>query len=173
MSALSPLGIIHTAISLLALGAGLCALLRDGRISPANGAGKLYVGATVLSCASSLFIFAHGGFGKPHALAIITLATLAFAAVVRWKALFGHAAAAVETVLYSLTILFSMIPAVTETFTRLPAGAPVFDSPDAAALALINGAMFCVFVAASVWQVRVLRARRRADGGADAGRRAA
>ena len=33
MFGLTPLGAIHTAISLIALGAGLFALLRDGRIS--------------------------------------------------------------------------------------------------------------------------------------------
>jgi hypothetical protein len=76
------------------------------------------------------------------------------AAVARWSRLFGGAAA-VETVLYSLTFFFHMVPGVTETLTRLPAGAPIFDSPDADGLAMIHGAMFCVFVAGSIWQVRM------------------
>lgn len=157
MSSLSMLGIIHTAISLAAVGAGALGLVRDGRIDPGKRAGAVYVVTTVLTCLSGLFIFAHGGFGKPHLLAIITLATLALAAVARWSRLFGRAAVAVETVLYSLTFFFHMVPGVTETLTRLPAGAPVFDSPDAAGLAMIQGAMFLVFVAGSIWQVRMLK----------------
>jgi uncharacterized membrane protein len=155
MSALSTLGFIHTAISLAAVGAGALALFRDGRIDPGTRPGFVYLVTTVLTCLSGLFIFAHGGFGKPHLLSIITLATLALAVVARWSRLFGRAAAAVEMVLYSLTFFFHMVPGVTETLTRLPAGAPVFDNPEAAGLAMIHGAMFCVFVAGSVWQVRM------------------
>jgi uncharacterized membrane protein len=165
MSALSTLGIIHTAISLAAVGAGALALLRDGRIDPGNRIGKVYFITTVLTCLSGLFIFAHGGFGKPHVLAILTLATLALAVVARWSRLFGRAAVAVETVLYSLSFFFHMVPGVIETLTRLPAGAPVFDSPEATGLAMINGALFCAFVAGSIWQVRMLRARRFHAGG--------
>lgn len=160
MSTLSALGIIHTAISLAAVGAGALALVRDGRIDPGNHTGKVFFVTTVLSCLSGLFIFAHGGFGKAHLLAIITLVTLALAVVARWSRLFGRAAVAVETVLYSLSFFFHMVPGVTETLTRLPAGHPVFDSPEAAGLAMIHGAMFCVFVAGGIWQVRMLRLRR-------------
>ena len=155
MPALSTLGIIHTAISLAAVGAGALALIRDGRIDPGKRTGFVYAVTTVLTCLSGLFVFAHGGFGKPHVLAILTLATLALAAAALHSRLFGRAAVTVETVLYSLTFFFHMVPGVTETLTRLPAGAPVFDSPDAPGLAMIHGAMFCLFVAGSIWQVRV------------------
>jgi uncharacterized membrane protein len=160
MSTLSPLGIIHTLISLVAVGAAVAAFLRDGRIDPGNGTGRLYVAVTVLSCVSGLFIFAHGGFGKPHMLALITLGTLALAGLVRWARMFGRAAQAVETVLYSLTFFFHMVPGVTETTTRLPVGAPLVASPEAPALAAAYGVMFCLFILGSIWQVRALRASR-------------
>lgn len=160
MSALSPFGVVHTVISLVALGAAVTAFLRDGRIDPGNGAGKLYVGATACTALSGLFIFAHGGFGKPHVLALITLATLLLAWLVRRARMFGRAWLAVETVLYSLTFFFHMVPGVTETATRLPVGAPLVASADAPALAVAYAAMFCLFVAGSIRQVRVLRAHR-------------
>jgi len=160
MSFLSPFGIVHTAISLAAVAAGVAGFLRDGRIDPGNGAGKLYVAATALSALSGLFIFAHGGFGKPHVLSLITLATLLLAWLVRRARMFGRAWQAVETVLYSLTFFFHMVPGVTETATRLPAGAPLVDSPEAPALAAAYGVMFVLFIAGAIRQVRSLRARR-------------
>ena len=38
-----------------------------------------YVRFTVATCITGLFIFQHGGFGPPHALAIVTLIVLAVA----------------------------------------------------------------------------------------------
>ena len=50
MFGLTQLGVIHTAISLIAVSAGLIALFRDKEISPRNGVGKIYIIATVLTC---------------------------------------------------------------------------------------------------------------------------
>ena len=79
MFGLTPLGVVHTAISLVAVIAGVIALVRDGRISSGNGLGKLYVITTALTCLTGFGIFQHGGFGKPHMLGIITLVVLAAA----------------------------------------------------------------------------------------------
>ena len=68
MFGLTQLGVIHTAVSLIAVGAGLIALFRDKEISPRNGVGKIYIIATILTCLTGFGIFQHGGFGKPHAL---------------------------------------------------------------------------------------------------------
>lgn len=157
---LTPFGIFHTAISLVAVVAGVLALVRDGRIDVSNRVGQTYVSMTILTCLTGFFIFAHGGFGKPHALGIMTLAVLAFAAVARWTSLFGRAAQAVETVALSATFFFHMIPAITETSTRIPSGAPLVDSPESPVLAAITGVLFLVFLAGATMQVRKLRARK-------------
>jgi len=81
MFGLTQLGVIHTAISLIAVAAGLIALLRDREISPRNTLGKVYVITTVLVCLTGFGIFQHGGFGKPHVLGIITLIVLGIAYV--------------------------------------------------------------------------------------------
>jgi uncharacterized membrane protein len=85
---LTQLGVVHTAISLIAVAAGIIAFFRYGRISPSNTVGKVYVITTILTCLTALGIFQHGGFGKPHMLAIITLVALAVAAVAGRTALF-------------------------------------------------------------------------------------
>jgi uncharacterized membrane protein len=73
MTGLTPLGIFHTAISLVALGSGAIALVRDKKIIWDNRVGKIYVIMTFITCVSGFGIFQHGGFGKPHVLGIITL----------------------------------------------------------------------------------------------------
>jgi len=60
MAALSTLGIIHTAISLVALATGAIALVRDREISWKNMVGKTYVIATILTCVTGFGIFHHG-----------------------------------------------------------------------------------------------------------------
>ena len=50
-----------------------------------------------------------------------------------------------------------MIPGVTETLTRLPAGAPVFPNADAPGLQPIVGVCFILFLIGATLQVRALR----------------
>jgi uncharacterized membrane protein len=126
---LTSLGVLHTAISLVAVAAGIVALVRYKEISPKTLTGKVYVITTVLTCLTSFGIFQHGGFGKPHALGIITLVVLGAAALAGKTKTFGRASRYVETISYSATFLFHLIPGITETTTRLPLGAPSSRAP--------------------------------------------
>jgi len=159
MLGLTPPGTVHTAISLVAVAAGIIALVRDKEISPRNDLGKIYVIATVLTCLTALGIFQHGGFGKPHALAIITLVVLGVAAVAANTRLYGRASPYVETVSYSATFLFHMIPGITETTTRLPPGAPLLPNAEAPALQAATAVMCVLFLIGVALQVQRLRAR--------------
>jgi uncharacterized membrane protein len=165
MLGLTPLGIIHTAISLIAVGAGAFALIRDKEIAPRNRPGKLYIWTTVLTCLTGFPIMQHGGFGKPHALGVITLLVLAVAASAGKGKLLGRASRYVETVSYSATFFFHIIPAFTETATRLPVGKPLASSPEAPGLQTAIGAAFVVFLIGATLQVLRLRARSRAEAG--------
>ncbi|SEA88429.1 hypothetical protein [Variovorax sp. YR216] len=158
---LTPLGTVHTAISLVAVITGLIALFRFREIAMNTRAGRVYVIATVLTCLTGFGIFQHGGFGKPHALGIVTLVVLAVA----WQAgrsnVFGRLSPYVAMVSYSLTFFFHMIPGVTETATRLPLGAPWVADPDASpVLQAIIGGLFVVFLLGATLQVLRLRAAR-------------
>lgn len=150
MFGLTILGIVHTAISLVAVAAGIVGLVRDKRIDLANGAGKTYLVATVLTCITGFGIFQHGGFGKPHALGVLTLLVLALAWFVRTRV-------AVQAVLLSTTFFFHFIPAVTETLTRLPLHAPLLADAEAPELKLITAVMFVLLVIGATLQVRRLR----------------
>ena len=154
---LTQLGVWHTAISLVAVLAGLVALVRDGRITPYNMLGQVYIWTTVLTCLTGFGIFQHGGFGKPHALGIITLVTLGIAALAGRTALFGRLSVYVATVSYSATFLFHWIPAITETTTRLPLGAPLLPNADAPQLKAATGVLLLLFLLGAGLQVWFIR----------------
>jgi uncharacterized membrane protein len=151
MTPLSTLGVVHTAISLVAVAAGIAAFVRDGGIGSRSGRGKLYIVSTAFTCLSGFFIFAHGGFGKPHVLGVITLFVLALALLAERSLVFGRGATAAATVAYSLTFYFHLIPAVTETSTRLPAHAPLVASAESPVLGLVYGLLFLGFLL-GVWR---------------------
>jgi len=160
MFGLTPLGIFHTAISVIAVMTGIVCLAKQHAISMRTTAGQIYAWTTVVTCLTGFGIFQHGGFGKPHVLGIVTLVTLAIAVLAERKRVFGAKSDYIEVVAYSATFLFHMIPAVTETFTRLPAGSPVFSSPDDPTLTHVTGLFFLIFLAGAGLQVAHLRSAR-------------
>jgi uncharacterized membrane protein len=90
MFGLTNLGLIHTAISVVALATGAAALVRDKEITSRNGLGQIYLWTTVITCLTGFGIFQHGGFGKPHMLGVLTLLVLGAAAVAERTGLFGR-----------------------------------------------------------------------------------
>lgn len=158
MFGLTSLGIVHTAISLVAVSAGVMAFFRYKEILDRTTLGKVYVVTTILTCLTGFGIFQHGGFGKPHALGIVTLMVLLLAAVAGRTRLLVRASPYVETVSYSATFLFHMIPAMTETSTRLPLGAPLLANAEAPELKTATAVLFALFLVGAALQVRRLRA---------------
>lgn len=156
-SNLTAFGVFHTLISLLAVAAGIAAFVKYKEITYGTIAGKAFILLTVASCVTALFIFHHGGFGKAHALAIITLVTLAAAYAAETRAAFGHLSRYVAALGYSLSFFFHIIPGFTETSTRLPAGHPLVSSPDAPGLQAAIGGAFIVFLVGAALQVGRMR----------------
>ncbi|MGJ7501879.1 hypothetical protein ACSFBF_16105 [Variovorax sp. ZT5P49] len=154
---LTSLGTVHTAISLIAVVAGLLALFRYKEITMRTGLGQVFVWTTVLTCLTGFGIFQHGGFGKPHALGIITLLALAVGTLAGRGALFGKSARYVEAIAFSASFLFHWIPAFTETLTRLPLGAPLLPNADAPELKAITGVLFVLYLIGVGLQIRRLR----------------
>lgn len=158
MLGITPFGMVHTVISLVAVAAGLISLIRHGAISWNNGLGRTYVYTTILTCVTGFFIFHHGGFGKPHVLGIITLIVLSTALVSGEKInLFGRVSPYIEVVSFTMTFFFHLIPAITETTTRLPEGAPLASGPDDPLIQKAIGICFVLFLAGATWQVISLK----------------
>jgi len=79
--------------------------------------------------------------------------------VAGYTKLYGRLSPYIETVGYSATFLFHLIPGVTETTTRLPLGAPLLPNAEAPALQVASAVMGVVFLIGPALQVRRLRAR--------------
>jgi hypothetical protein len=142
---LTPLGLIHTALGLVAVVAGFIALASDGEISNRNSPGRVFFWGTVLTCLTAFGIFRHGGFGVPHVFAIVTLVVLGIALTGERAALFGRLSPYVATVGYSLAFFLHFIPATVET----PKAQPIL------------GFFFVIFLVGAILQVLRLRARLR------------
>ena len=76
---LTPLGTVHTLLSLVAVVAALAALVRDGGVAPRSRIGRLYIWSLVATCLTGLPIFRHGTIGPPHIIGVLTLAAFAVA----------------------------------------------------------------------------------------------
>jgi uncharacterized membrane protein len=157
MFGLTELGVVHTAISLVAVVAGAIELIRSKEISVGRRMGKVYLWATIFTCLTGFGIFQRGGFGIPHVLGILTLVILGLATWSRVTRTFGRASKYIETIGLSTTFFFHLIPGVTETFTRLPIDSPMFSGPDDPQLQKAIAIIFALFLAGSAsqfWRIR-------------------
>jgi uncharacterized membrane protein len=157
MFGLTPLGTVHTAISLIAIIAGVVALARHKEISSRSTSGWVFVAGTILSCLTGFGIFQHGGFGNPHVLGIVTLVVLGIALLAERAGWFGRGSRYVATIAYSLGFFFHFIPGTVETLTRFPAGAPYLSNPDDPKAQPIIGVFFLLFLIGATLQVLRLR----------------
>ncbi len=159
---LTAFGAFHTAISLLAVLAGILALVRHCEITTRTGLGLWYVRLTAATCITGLVIFRHGGFGPPHVLAILTLVVLAITYILERVAIPTGPARYLVVLGNSLTLFFHLVPALNEAGTRLPLGNPVFTGPDDPILQKFVAAGFAVYLvgaALQFWRLRRNAAR--------------
>lgn len=154
---LTALGAFHTGIGIAALAAGVGAYAVDREIRIDTALGRLYVALTFVTAATALGIFQHGGFGPPHALALLTLAALA-SGLAASAGVLGRVSRYVAAVCFASTFLFHLIPAATESLTRLPLGAPLVASQDAPIFLPIYGALVVLFLVGCGFHLRALRA---------------
>jgi hypothetical protein len=122
--------------------------------------GQVFLAGTIVSCLTGFGIFQHGGFGKPHALGIMTLVVLAIALAAEYTPLYGRASRYVATLGYSTAFFFHFIPATAETLTRLPAGAPLAPNADAPQVQMIIGGFFVAYLVGITLQILRMRAAR-------------
>src|ERR1700761_54793 len=127
---LSILGIIHTAISILALLAAIIALFNDGKIDPKNNRGKAYIWLTIITCVTAFPIMKTGHPTAGHYVGVLILVLLPIGIYAKQLRIFGKLADYVQVVVLSTTIFFSCIPAIVETLTRVPISHPIADGPN-------------------------------------------
>ena len=122
------LGWIHTIIAIIALVAGFYTLVMSKVITVKNKSGQIYLLCTLLAAISALMIYNQGGFSPAHILAILALLALFGGFFVTKVSIFSKIAEYFQTFCFSATLLFHMIPAITDGLLRLPVGDPVLDN---------------------------------------------
>jgi uncharacterized membrane protein len=155
---MSVLGIIHTVLSVPPIVLGVRGFLRDGRIDPATGVGKLYMLSMVTSIVTSFGLSSTGGFNPGHGLGILALLLMAVGALAPRLGWFGRGTAYVQTLTLSASFMVLLIPGLNETLTRLPAGEPFAASPESPAVQSALLALLVLFFIGSTFQVMKLRA---------------
>ena len=159
---LSTLGIIHTAISIIALLVAFYALFRSGKLDPATGPGKLYIWLTVITCVTGFPIMKTGHFTPGHYVAIIILILLPLGVYVKSLRIFGKLADYVQIIFLSTTLFLSLIPSIVETLTRLPTSHPLADGPNAPIIQNGLTALALLYFIGVIYQLLKLKARKKA-----------
>jgi len=152
MPEITLLGWFHTIIAIIALIAGFYTLAVYRVITPEQKTGQLYLGCTFIAAATALMIYQHGGFGPAHGLAVLTLLALAGGFLVTKISAFAKIAAYFQAFCFSATLLFHMIPAITDALLRLPVGDPVLTNPEHPLLRGFYLAFLVIFLVGYVMQ---------------------
>ena len=157
MPEMIPLGWLHTILGIGALLSGFYTLIKYRVVTLAHRSGRLYVLLTLIVAGTALGIYNQGGFGIAHNLAVLTLVALAGGVVMEKTRLFGSLSKYCQALGYSSTLLFHMIPAITDFLRRLPVGDPFIDTLEDPLLRQFHLAFFAIFVVGIIAQVLWLR----------------
>lgn len=157
---LSTLGIVHTAISLVPLVAGLWAFRRDGRIDPRTTLGRWYVYGMSASVLTAFGLSSTGGFNAGHAIGILTLLTIVVSCYAHRFGALGNLRDYLETGAMSFSFFLMMIPTLNESLSRLPPGNPIGNGPDSPPVQTAILVALVLFVAGVLYQFYRIHRRR-------------
>ncbi|MEM8497710.1 MAG: hypothetical protein AAF542_06775 [Pseudomonadota bacterium] len=163
MPEITLLGWTHTIIAIVALFAGFYSLLVCKVIRTDQRAGQLYLICTFIAAVTALMIYQHGGFGPAHALAVLTLLALAAGLMVTKVSALARIAIYFQAFCFSSTLLFHMIPAITDGLLRLPVGDPILTNPEDPLLRLFYLSFVAIFFVGAFLQFRWLRKNNHAN----------
>ena len=123
------MGWLHTIVGTPAIVAGLYLMLRDRFIYIDKDLAKFYLIATVITSASSLFIFrATGAFNMAHFTSVIIILAALFAYILHKKSIFGSLNIYLKQLALTGTVFFSMLPTTVEVLKRVPPSNPLASS---------------------------------------------
>ncbi len=128
MPAISFLGWVHTILGISALLVGFYSLARYKFIKARNLSGEIYLFTTLIVAISSLFIYHQGGFGPAHFMGVLAILAVMVGFLTEKKKIFGIFSSYIETIAYTSTFLFHVLPAITDGLRRLPPSDPFIDS---------------------------------------------
>lgn len=159
-SALSSIGVVHTAISLVPVLAGLYSFARYRSIDPATRAGRVYLVGLALSVITAFGLSSTGGFNPGHALGILALLAAFGSLLVPRLSLLGRLRPYLATLGGTFSFFLLLVPGIAETLTRLPAAHPLADGPASPLVRTTLLAWVVIFIVGFALQTWTIRSRR-------------
>ena len=157
MPEMIPLGWFHTVLGVGAVVSGFYTLIKYRIISTEQRSGKLYALLTLVVAGTALGIYNQGGFGVAHILGVLTLIALAGGYIMERYKWFGSFSKYFQALGYTSTLLFHMIPAITDFLRRLPLGDPFVDSFDDPLVLGFHKAFLLIYLVGLATQMRWLK----------------
>ena len=154
---LTNLGIFHTIIGIIALGAAIVSYVKYGKINLTVLSGKIYFYLTIVTSLTALGISKLGGFNPGHVGAILVIIVVVVAFFLSRKKKGNNRARYYENFLLSFSFFFSWLPTVVETFTRVPVGHPLAKGPGDPVITRTLLTLFILFILGSILQFRKQR----------------
>lgn len=153
MPEMTMLGWFHTILGIAAILTGFYTVAKYKVIAWEVQTGKIYIILTFIVAATALMIYNQGGFGIAHVLAVLTLIALAGGFIMERFRLFGSVSRYFQAIGYTSTLLFHMIPAITDFLLRLPVGDPFVDSFDNPLITNFHLAFLLIYLAGLITQI--------------------
>ena len=150
---LSNLGIFHTLIGIISLGAAIASYIKYGKINLAAKSGLIYFFGTIITSLTALGISKHGGFNAGHIFSLLVLLLVVAAYVLHTKMKEKKRARHFENFFLSFSFFLSIIPTVNETLTRIPLGHPFAKDSSDPLIGKILLPVFILFIAGTVYQI--------------------
>ncbi len=126
---ISFIGWIHTILGTLAIFVAVFIIAKEGFISVKNFLGKFYLIATIITAATALLLYKNGGFNLAHLLAVFTLIAIVLGLASEKYDFFGLSKY-LQAMSYTGSVLFHLIPGISEVNKRLPLDNPMGLSVD-------------------------------------------
>lgn len=151
---LSILGIFHTIIGVVAIGAALTGFVKYGKINLGTVSGKIYFYLTIITSITSLGISKHGGLNAGHAFSVFIVLLVVEAYFLYSRRPASKRARYFENFCLSFSFFLSLVPTVNETFTRVPVGHPLAKNIGDPAIGNTLLVLLVLFIAGSVYQFK-------------------
>ena len=150
---LSNLGIFHTVVGIIAIGAAIVSYVRYRRINLTGRSGRVYLYGTIVASLTALGLSRNGGFNPGHAFSLLIFALVLVAYFLHRRNSGNNLSRYFEIFCLSFSFFLSLVPTVNETFTRVPVGSPLAQGPADPVIAVTLLTLFALFIAGFIYQV--------------------
>lgn len=157
---ISPLGALHTAISVAPVVAGLYCYVRQRGIHASTRAGQVYLAGLFLSVVTSFGLSSTGKFNAGHALGLLALAAAFGGVIVARLGFLGRLRPYLSAAGLSFSFFLLLVPGINETLSRLPPSHPIgsgIESPVVRGALLGWVVLFAVGLCVQMWTVHAGR----------------